>query len=390
MTMKRLIYLMLFLSLSLTGCKKKKTETSGQSLRVPQVAVARPLQQDIVYTYQYPAYLEAIQTVNLVARISGFLEKMNYKPGMPVKKGELLFVIEPQPYQDQLNAAKAEMESMKARLVYAQAQYEKMKEAMPTKAVSEIDYIQSESDYHAAVANLQNARAQLNNAQTNLSYAYIRAPFDGRVSRNLVDLGNFVGGSAEPVTLASIYKDKIMYAYFNMAYPEFQNLPVINNPQLIKDTTYQLTIADATDSTRIWKGKLDYSSPSVDLQTGTVTVRASIENPKGELLSGMYVKINVPYRSVHDALLIPESSIGTSQGGRYVFLVDEDNKVVQQIVKVGILTPGNMREIITGVDPDSRYVTEALMTVRPGMTVKPVRQRKTSGHNYSSTAYTLR
>lgn len=373
--MKRLVYLMVGISLIVTACKKNTRQKANTETPVPQVLVARPQQEDVIYTYQYPAYLEAVQTVNLVARVSGFLEKMSYIPGVPVKAGSLLFVIEPQPYLDQLNAAKAGMESAEARLTYAKAQYEKMKEAMPSKAVSEIDYIQAESNYHAAIANVQNAKAQLNTARTNLNYCYIKAPFDGRVSRNMVDLQNFVSGGVQPVTLATMYMDKLMFAYFNMAYAEFQNLPEIGNPLDKQSETMPLTIINASDTTRSWQGKLDYSSPNVDLQTGTVTVRAIIENPRDELLSGMYVKINVPYKKVRDALLIPESSISTNQAGRFVYLVDEENHVVRQAVKTGVLGPNNMREIISGITPDDRYVVEALMTVRPGMAVKPVRQK---------------
>lgn len=370
--MKAYLLILIFPLICLQSCKnKKQEEANAAKQQAPSVVVARPVQQDIVYTYQYPAYLEAIQTVNLVARVSGFLEKVNYLPGVPVKKGDLLFVIEPQPYQDQLKAAEAQLQSMEARLTYAKAQYEKMKEALPSKAISEIDYIQSQADYNTAVANLQDARAQLNTARTNLNYCYIKAPFDGRVSRNLVDVQNFVGGSVQPVTLATMYRDKIMYAYFNMAYAEFHNLPPIGNPFSPKDTLMPLTIADADNANRSWKGRLDYSAPNVDLQTGTVTVRAIADNPEEELLSGMYVKITIPYKQVTGALLIPESSIGTGQVGRYVYLVDQDNKVKQQAVKVGILTSENMREIIEGVTPRDRYVVEALMTVRPGMSVRP-------------------
>ena len=169
-----------------------------------------------------------------------------------------------------------------------------------------------------------------------------------------------------------MYHDKLMYAYFNMAYAEFQNLPVIGAPTSSHDTLMPLTFTDAADTTRIWKGRLDYSSPNVDLQTGTVTVRAIADNPKEELLSGMYVKIKIPYKNVSNALLIPESSIGTGQAGRYVYLVDQEDKVVQKTVQVGTLTPAGLREIVSGVTPDDRYVVEAMMTVRPGMKVQPV------------------
>lgn len=380
--MKTLVYIILGMSLILGGCKKKKQQEAAEASRpAPEVAVARPEVSDVIYTYQYPAYLEAVQTVNLVARVSGFLEKMNYIPGVPVKKGDLLFVIEPQPYLDQVKAAQAELKSTQARLAYAKAQYEKMKEAMPSKAVSEIDFIQSESDYHTALANQQNAQAQLNTARTNLNYCYIKAPFDGRVTRNMVDVQNFVGGSVQPVTLATMYRDKVMFAYFNMAYSEFQNLPAIGNPTTSADTVMRLSITDATDSTRVWHGRLDYSSPNVDLQTGTVTVRAIADNPKDELLSGMYVKITIPYKQVRNAVQIPEASIGTSQAGRFVYLVNDDDEIVQQTVKVGILSPNGMREILSGATRDDLYVVQAMMTVRPGMKVKPiVKRRKAAAH----------
>lgn len=372
--MIRVIYLILGGCLMLGGCKKKAPEHQT-TMQAPEILINVPERGTVTYTYEYPAYLEAVQTVNLVARVSGFLEKIEYIPGQPVKAGSMLFVIEPQPYRDQLNAAQAQLKSMEARLIYAKAQYEKMKEAMPSRAVSEIDFIQAESDYHAAVANVQNARAQYNTAKTNLDYCYIKAPFDGRVSRNLVDIKNFVSGSIQPVTLATMYRDKLMYAYFNMAYPEYQNLPPVTTPLAGQDSTMMLTITDATDSTHQWPGRLDYTSPNVDLQTGTVTVRAIAENPREELLSGMYVNIRIPYKRVENALLIPETSIKTSQAGRYVYLVNKDNQIIQQTIKTGTLTPGGMREIIEGVEPDSRYVVEALMNVRPGMTVKPIRQK---------------
>lgn len=353
----------------LIGCKQKTADSKTSSPQIPEVVVAHPQQQAIIYSYQYPAYLQAEQTVHLVARVSGYLNKINYTPDIPVKKGQILFVIEPQPYQDQLQAAEAQLKSMEAKLTYARAQYEKMKEAMPNKAISEIDFIQAESGYQAALGNLQNAQAQVNSARTQLNYCYIKAPFNGKVSQNLVDVQNFVNGSAQPVTLATMYRDQHLYAYFNMAYQEFQHLPVFNNSP---DSNLTISFSDADDPDRQWQGKLDYVSPNIDTQTGTVTVRAIAENPSQELLSGMYVKVNIPYKRIDQALLIPESSIGTAQTGRYVYLVDKDQKIVQRMVKTGILTADNLREIISGISPEDRYVVEALMTVRPGMTIKPI------------------
>jgi RND family efflux transporter MFP subunit len=157
-----------------------------------------------------------------------------------------------------------------------------------------------------------------------------------------------------------------------MAYPEFQQLPVINN-----QSTLPVVVSDAHNSNRRWEGVLDYTAPNVETQTGTVTLRALIDNPNHQLLSGMYVKITIPYQKIDQALLIPESSIGTAQAGRYVYLVDAKNQIVQRIVKTGMLTENNMREIRSGVTPEDRYVVDALQTVRPGMTIQPILQQAT-------------
>ena len=246
-----------------------------------------------------------------------------------------------------------------------------MKEAVRTKAVSEIDYLQSESSYNSALADLQNAKAQLNTARINLNYCYIKAPFDGKVTRNLVDRANFVAGSVSPTTLATMYKDRQMYAYFNMAYPEYLNLPATGTKQATNDSLRFLTVSDAANPQHQWKGQLDYTSPNVDLQTGTVGVRAIIDNPEQQLLSGMYVKIHVPYRYVSNALLIPETSIGTNQTGRFVYILGTDNRVELNPVTVGVLEPDGMREIVSGIRPGDRYIVDALMSVRPGMQIKP-------------------
>ncbi len=369
--MKKLNYLIILIVFISSGCKKEKTDTSKQ-MPTPEIQVNNPEEKDVIYTYEYPAYLESEQTVNIVARVSGFLEKILYTPGQEVKAGQLLFVIEPKPYMDQVNAAEAQVKSAEAQLKYAQASYERMKEAVNTKAVSEIDYLQAQSAYNSAQASLQDAQAQLNTSRINLAYCYIKAPFDGRVTRNLIDQGNFVAGSVNPTTLATMYKDRKMYVYFNMAYSEYQHLPPVSEHPSANDPLRFLTITDADAPGRQWKGLLDYTSPNVDLQTGTVNVRAIIENPHQELLSGMYIKIHVPYQVVRNALLIPESSIGTNQAGRFVYIVDRDNRVELKPVTVGVLEADGMREIVKGIRRDERYIVNALASIRPGMQINPV------------------
>ena len=193
----------------------------------------------------------------------------------------------------------------------------------------------------------------------------MKAPFSGRISRNTIDPGNIVGTDADNSALATIYKDNQMYLYFNMAYPDFARLPQ-NTPSALP-----VTIQDVNNPEKTWVAALDYSSPNIDLNTGTLSLRAIARNPNGELLSGMYVKVIVPYKSVPKAIVIPESSLGTNQGGRYVYLVGPDDTIVFRQVEVGVLTPDGMREITGGLTLEDRYVTKALINVRPGMKIKP-------------------
>lgn len=359
--------ILLFFFIGFISCHPSTKHQKTAKSQPLEIIVSNPQLQEVTYSYQYPAYLQAEQIVQLVARVSGTLKQINYQPGETVKKGQLLFVIEPEPYQEQVKEAEAQVKSCKAQLDYAQKQYEKMKEAMPSKAISEIDFIQANSNYQIALANLQNAQANLNTARIQLNYCYIKAPFSGKVSQNLVDLQNFVNGSTQAVTLTTMYRDQHLYAYFNMAYPEFQRLPLINN-----QSPLPISISDAHQPTRQWSGQLDYTAPNIDTQTGTVTLRALIDNSNHQLLSGMYVKITIPYQKIPQALLVPESSIGTAQAGRYVYLVNAQNQIVQRMVTTGILTNDNLREIRSGLTPEDRYVVNALMAVRPGMTVQPI------------------
>ena len=275
-------------------------------------------------------------------------------------------MIEPEVYQNNVTQAEAALNTAKAQVEYARSNYERMKEAVKNKAISEIDYLQSQSDYGEAVAAYEDARAQLSSANIDLSYCTVKAPFTGRISRNMVDPGNMVGTDANNSALATIYKDNQMYLYFNMAYADFMQLPQ-NSPSALP-----VTIQDVNNPEKTWIASLDYRSPNVDLSTGTITVRAIARNPNGDLLSGMYVKVVVPYKSVPKAIVIPEASISTNQGGRYIYLVTPDDTVEFRQVKVGTLTPDGMREIISGVTTENRYVTKALINIRPGMKIKPI------------------
>ena len=368
--MKKLMYIFLVLSV-LTGCKEKKDAGAMKGMPTLAISVAKPIVKDITLTKDYPGYLTTEKTVNLVARVNGTLQSVSYAPGGRVKKGQLLFVIEPTLYNDKVAQAEAELKTAQAQLEYARNNYSRMKEAVKSDAVSQIQVLQSESSVTEGVAAVSNAEAALSTARTNLGYCYVRAPFDGTISKSTVDVGSYVGGSLQPVTMATIYKDDQMYAYFNVADNQWLEMSM-NNQQPTKDLPKKIMVQLGKEGTESYPATLDYLSPNVDLNTGTLMVRANFDNPQGVLKSGLYVSITLPYGEADHAILVKEASIGTDQLGKFLYAVNDSDIVHYRHIEIGQLINDTLRQVLGGLSPQERYVTEALMKVRDGMKIKPI------------------
>ena len=368
--MKKLMYIFLVLSV-LTGCKEKQDAGAMKGMPTLAISVAKPIVKDITLTKDYPGYLTTEKTVNLVARVNGTLQSVSYAPGGRVKKGQLLFVIEPTLYNDKVAQAEAELKTAQAQLEYARNNYSRMKEAVKSDAVSQIQVLQSESSVTEGVAAVSNAEAALSTARTNLGYCYVRAPFDGTISKSTVDVGSYVGGSLQPVTLATIYKDDQMYAYFNVADNQWLEMSM-NNQQPTKELPKKIMVQLGKEGTESYPATLDYLSPNVDLNTGTLMVRANFDNPQGVLKSGLYVSITLPYGEADHAILVKEASIGTDQLGKFLYAVNDSDIVHYRHIEIGQLINDTLRQVLGGLSPQERYVTEALMKVRDGMKIKPM------------------
>ena len=340
----------------------------------PSISVATPVVRDITLTKDYPGYLSSDRIVNLVARVNGYLQSSQLVPGAKVKKGDLIFVIEPEVYQNNVTQAEAALNTAKAQVEYARSNYERMKEAAKSGAVSQIQVLQAESTAAEMEASVHNAEAALKTARTNLGYCYIRAPYDGRVTRASYDVGNYINGAVQPVTLATLYKDDIMYANFNIEDNQFMRMKMIadqNDPNVKMPTHVSIRLGQ--DGRQSYTGTLDYLSPNVDLSTGTLNVRANLENKDGELKSGLYVTITLPYSEQKDAVLVRDASIGTDQLGKFLYIVNDSNIVRYRHIEPGQLVDDTLRQVISGIRPDERYVTTALLKVRDGMSIKPIK-----------------
>lgn len=365
--MKKILYILLILPL-IVGCKEKKTKKTV-STYVPEISVSKPIVEDVTLTKDYPGYLTSEQTVNLVARVNGTLEAASYTPGTRVKKGQLLFVIEPTIYKNEVAQAEATLRTSQAQLEYSRNNYARMQEALKSDAVSQIQVIEALASAREDSASINNSIAALNTARTNLDYCYIRAPFDGIVSKNTVDVGSYISGATEATTLATIYRDDKMYAYFNIADNQWLSMTAGD-----KEIPSEIMVKLGTNGVQSYPAKIDYLSPDVDLSTGELTLRASFDNANKYLKSGLYVSITLPYAEDKNAILVKNASMGSDQLGKYLYVVNDSNIVEYRHIDVGQIIDDTMRIVTKGISPNERYVTIGLMKVRDGMKIKPVNE----------------
>lgn len=351
-------------ALLLCACSGNKHGSMTGMAGVQSVSAAVPEVKNIILTNDYPGYLTADNSLALVARVNGYLIRVNYSPGQYVQKGDLLFVIEPTLYENAVSQAQSQLDAAKAQLVYAENNYQRSKEAALSDAISEIDVIQAKSAMDQAKASIINATAALSTAKTNLGYCYVRAPAKGKVSVNLYSEGAYINGAASPATLATVYDDKMVFANFTV--PE-SLLPQLGNLD-------SLTISYG-GSTVTYPGKIDYISPNVAVETGTIKVRAKLQNKDGMLRDGLYVTVKLPYSTDSQAILVNDNAIGVNQAGKFLYVLS--NKDSMGIYTVGLrpitdgpLVDDTLRVVVNGIAPGEKYVNKAIMKVRNGSKVK--------------------
>lgn len=343
----------------------------GDEVQIPAVSVAYPVVDSVTVYKTYPGTLQAIREVDLVARVNGYLRRQNYNSGDYVKKGTVLFTIEDRNYADEVARCRSSLATAKANLDYAEKRYVAMSEALKGDAVSRIEVEQAKSNLEDCRAAVRAGEAALRTAETQLSYCTVRAPFDGHVSDAACDVGSYVGGEGAPVKLASIYEDKEMHANFSI--DDAGTLTKVQHNISSSDIDYRHIPLNFTDSlSKTYTASLDYMAPKVDTSTGTLTMQAVLDNSGMELRSGMFVSVDLPLDIIDRAVLVKDASILTDQQGKYLYTVNDSNKVVYTPVEVGPVFHDSLRVITKGINPDRAYVTKALLKVRRGVEIKPI------------------
>ena len=338
-----------------------------------KVTVALPVEQQVTHYFDATGNTSAVNTVQLVARVQGFVQAISYTDGDAVKKGTSLFTIEPEPYRLKVDAAKASVTSGQATLTQAEAEYKRQADLVGKQVSTQANYDKALAQRDSAQADVQSAQANEQQAEINYSYTNVTAPFDGTVSARQVSIGELVGASASPTVLATIVQLDPIWVYFNVSERDVQE----TRANLAREgrTTADLLgnevqVALQTDSDYPHAGKLDYVAPTIDASTGTLQARATFTNPNRALLPGYFVRVRVPWKSRQPELLVPDVAIGADQGGRYVLVVNKDNVVEQRKVEAGQVV-GELRVVSSGLAKDDRVVVGGIMRALPGQKVEP-------------------
>jgi RND family efflux transporter MFP subunit len=357
---------------ALSGCE----QNSFVPPPPPKVDVGLPVQQNVTRFLDATGNTAPIQSVDLVARVQGVLQSINYKDGSFVKAGTTLFTIEPETYKLKLEQAQAAEAGSQASLKQAETDYKRQVDLVAKQAVSQATLDSSTSARDNAQANLQQAQANTKIAAINYGYTDVTAPFDGVVSAHLVSVGELVGATS-PTQLATIVQLDPIYVNFNVAEQDVLRVRAEARRRGLTSsdlTRLPIEVALQTETGYPHKGNLDYAAPTINQSTGTLAVRGVLPNPDRVLLPGYYVRVRVPFDQQQNALLVPDVALGSDQAGRYLLVVNSENVVEQRKVRTG-QAEGDLRVIENGLKPDDRVVIAGLLRAIPGQKVDPQLQK---------------
>lgn len=364
------------LTLAAAGCDRGENKFAAPP--PPTVTVAKPVTRTVTAYQVFTGNTQAQFSVDIVARVEGQLRSVNFEVGTMVKKGQLLFVIEPEPYQAKVDIALANLAVAKAQLQLAQATLVRKENAYKDRAVSEVDVIQAKAQEAEAIAQVQAAKAQVERTRIDYGYTHVHAPISGRISRNLVDVGNLVG-AGKATKLCSIVMDNPMYAYFTVAERDIMEarhnerkkaLPLDEKGRPMA----HLAVSNEKDFPHA--GYLDWIDNKVDINTGTIQVRGVFPNDDAVLLPGLFVRVQVPIGTIKDAILTQDRALGRDQRGSYLLVVDKDNVVQYRPVETGPMQSDGTIVIRKGITIDDRVVVNGLQRVRPGAKCTPMTQEQ--------------
>jgi membrane fusion protein, multidrug efflux system len=362
---------MLLAAQLLAGCDSKPV--AGSAPPPPPVTVARPLQKTITEWDEYTGRFTALASVEVRARVSGYIDSIHFNEGQMVKQGDLLFVIDPRPYRLAVEQAKADVERAKAKLEIASLDVQRGTPLARTQALTERELDTRKSTERDAAGQVGSAEAALKQAELNLEWTEVRAPIGGRISDKRVDAGNLITGGATGATLLTVIVsiDPIHFVFDGSEadFLHYQRLAATGGRPSSRDVQNPVLVRLADETEFKHQGRMDFVDNAINPKTGTIRARAVFDNKDGFLTPGFFGRLRL-FGGEHDALLVPDSAIASDQSRKIVFTVADDGTVGTKLIELGPIVDG-LRVIRSGLAPTDRIVIDGLQRARPGQKVTP-------------------
>jgi RND family efflux transporter MFP subunit len=350
--------------------------TAGGTPPAPAVTVAKPVERGVTEQDEYVGRFVAVDSVEVRARVSGYLDQIHFRDGQMVKHGDLLFTIDKRPFQNTVAQTQGTLAQAKANLAFAEADLDRAKQLVTNRTLTEQAFDQRTQAFRAATASVAANEAAVRQAELDLEFTELRAPVAGRIGDRRVSRGNLVTGGAGGTTtmLATIVSlDPIRFEFTmdEASYLRYERFSGSGKEVTGRDGGVIVTLKLLDEKNFEHRGHMDFVDNVVDRSSGTIRGRAVFSNPGAVLTPGMFGRIRVPGSPTYNALLLPDAAIGTEQIRKFVLVVGDDNTAVQKYVTLGPLSDDNLRIIKDGITANDRVIVNGLMRVRPGQKVTP-------------------
>jgi membrane fusion protein, multidrug efflux system len=360
--------ILILLTFVLYACSGDKPATPQN--QVVEVTVLTVEPRDVSITFEFVSRTQSSHLVNIQARVSGFLDNQVYKEGAFVKKGDILFVLDKKPFQVQVDAAQAALDRQNAAMENAKLNLARVKPLVEQNALSQKDLDDAKSNFETSSASVEEAKAKLETAQLNLSYCTIFSPIDGITSAALKQEGSYVDvADSRLTTVSALSPIWVNFSLSDYQLQKFRNQKAENHLLLPQNDEYVIKVIQSDDSLFPYQGKITFSDPSYNIDTGTFLIRATVDNPQSVLRPNQYVTVKVEGVKRPNALLVPQRAVQQSAKGSYVWVVNQENKVEFRPV-----TAGDWHEsdwfINEGLHPGERVVVDGNLKLLPGALVK--------------------
>ena len=373
----RLAAAVILLAPALAGCGQSQPPGGGPP--PPTVTVSKPIERGITEQDEYVGRFVAVDSVEIRARVSGYLDQIHFRDGQMVKQGDLLFTIDKRPFQNTVAQARGTLAQAKANLAFAEADLERAKQLVRDRTITEQTFDQRTQAQRSATASVAANEAAVRQAELDLEFTELRAPVAGRIGDRRVSPGNLVAGGAAGATtmLANIVSlDPIRFEFTmdEASYLRYERFSGSGKEVTGREGGVIVGLKLLDEKTFEHRGYMDFVDNAIDKSSGTIRGRASFSNPNAVLTPGMFGRIRVPGSPTYNALLLPDAAIGTEQIRKFVLVVGDDNTAVQKYVTLGPLSDDNLRIIKDGIKAGDRVIVNGLMRVRPGQKVTPQEQ----------------